>query len=275
MPVIKRGSFGPRVRGLQFRLNTRLKPSPRLSVDGKFGPGTELAVLRFQRQKGLVVDGVVGPRTLAALATMPTAAEPPHLAKFVSQIGTLDEFVRHVAGLEAGRHSNQTVMQGLIDFAGTPTGARYLLVRGDTVGVIDFRHFFAAASEAYNSGLSRTQLGVGLGGNPGQTVLMGLGNELAQCFSETMAWKLNSCFSAEDLGSNRLGAGFGERVKVHEAERSGRKISELLASYITGLQPVGSEAVQSIKTAGRWDVALESLAALFAGIGDLLLPRAY
>src|SRR5213592_3726330 len=37
------------------------------SIDGIFGPQTRRAVRRFQRHKGLVVDGVAGSRTLAAL----------------------------------------------------------------------------------------------------------------------------------------------------------------------------------------------------------------
>lgn len=275
MSVLRKGSFGPAVKGLQLRLNTRLRPSPKLSVDGRFGPGTEAAVLRFQAQARLVVDGVVGPRTQAALARPPAAAAPPNLLKFVAELGGANDFVRHVAGLESGRNSVQTVMRGLDDFFETATGQRYLLVRGDGVGVIDFRHFFAAASEAYDSGRSRARLGVGLGGSPGQTVLLGLGNELGQCVSETLAWKLNSCFAAEDLGSNRLGAAFGELVKVRQAEGSSQTVSALLAAYLAGLQPAPVETLQTIQTAGRWDVALEALTAFVAGLGDLLLPRAY
>lgn len=36
-------------------------------LDGKFGPNTRLAVVRFQRARGLSVDGVAGPQTLGAL----------------------------------------------------------------------------------------------------------------------------------------------------------------------------------------------------------------
>lgn len=275
MSILKKGSIGPNVKGIQLRLNTRLKPSPKLNPDGNFGPATEAAVIRFQKENGLVPDGSVGPKTLTALAAPPKSPPPPNLTKFVAELGTLDDFVRHVAALEATRSSNSAVLAGLTDFFGTAGHKRYLLVKGDKVGVIDFRHFFAAATESYNSGQSRGKLGIALSGSPGQTVLLGVGNEIGQCVSEALAWKLNSCFSQEDLGSNRLGAGFGEMVKIREAEADRRKISQLLREYLTRSQPLPPDKVNSIKTSGRWDVALEALAAIVAGIGDILVPRAY
>ena len=57
---------GPLVRELQTQLNKRgIKPA--LGVDGDFGPRTRKNVMKFQRVKELVVDGLVGAYTWAAL----------------------------------------------------------------------------------------------------------------------------------------------------------------------------------------------------------------
>lgn len=65
--ILKKGSKGDEVTELQNLLNYRLKPSPGLVVDGKFGPATDAAVRRFQSSKWLVIDGCVGPCTWSAL----------------------------------------------------------------------------------------------------------------------------------------------------------------------------------------------------------------
>lgn len=67
--VIKKGKNGEEVRRLQQFLNKRLIPSPNLKVDGDFGVRTEVAVRLYQASVGLGIDGVVGPRTWAALET--------------------------------------------------------------------------------------------------------------------------------------------------------------------------------------------------------------
>lgn len=63
-PVVFRGSKGEAVIDLQTLLQ---KLGFMISVDGDFGPGTEVAVARFQRDQKLDVDGIVGPGTWAAL----------------------------------------------------------------------------------------------------------------------------------------------------------------------------------------------------------------
>lgn len=57
--TIKRGSQGPRVLELQKKLG--------ITADGVFGTGTEAALKAWQASRGLVADGVAGPRTLKAL----------------------------------------------------------------------------------------------------------------------------------------------------------------------------------------------------------------
>jgi peptidoglycan hydrolase-like protein with peptidoglycan-binding domain len=57
------------VRALQLRLaRAGDRPGP---IDGRYGPLTQQAVRRFQAAHGLVIDGIAGPVTLAAL-TSPT-----------------------------------------------------------------------------------------------------------------------------------------------------------------------------------------------------------
>ena len=74
MPLLKRGSSGPDVLTLQSALK-QLGFDPR-GLDGRFGPGCEAAVKAFQQSKGLTPDGIVGPRTMAALQINAAVAGP-------------------------------------------------------------------------------------------------------------------------------------------------------------------------------------------------------
>ena len=67
-PTLERGASGPDVRALQERLNAH---GAQLGVDGDFGAHTEEAVKAFQSSHALTADGVVGPRTWAALEAAP------------------------------------------------------------------------------------------------------------------------------------------------------------------------------------------------------------
>jgi hypothetical protein len=59
-PTVRRGDRGDAVRVLQEELGAS-------EVDGIFGPRTEALVRQFQRDRGLVPDGIVGPKTWAAM----------------------------------------------------------------------------------------------------------------------------------------------------------------------------------------------------------------
>ena len=72
MPLLRKGSSGPEVLTLQTTLK-QLGFDPH-GVDGIFGPGCEGAVIAFQKAKGLMADGIVGPNTMAALQSSAAVA---------------------------------------------------------------------------------------------------------------------------------------------------------------------------------------------------------
>ena len=75
-PTIQEGSTGNDVKWAQYLL-TRITLSY-TQIDGTFGAITKTAVEKFQTDKKLSVDGIVGPKTWAALGG--DSAEPPTLA---------------------------------------------------------------------------------------------------------------------------------------------------------------------------------------------------
>ncbi|HSP38987.1 MAG TPA: peptidoglycan-binding protein [Frankiaceae bacterium] len=65
-PFLKEGSLGSHVSSLQIFLNAAMAPSPpSLVVDGIFGPQTRAAVVHFQTSRGVPADGIVGYKTWA------------------------------------------------------------------------------------------------------------------------------------------------------------------------------------------------------------------
>lgn len=64
MPVLRKGSKGNDVLIMQAKLNTK---GYKLSSDGIFGPDTLSKLKQFQKDNGLVVDGICGPATWKAL----------------------------------------------------------------------------------------------------------------------------------------------------------------------------------------------------------------
>ena len=57
---LRQGSYGMNVYNLQKCLNFL---GASLETDGRFGPLTKQAVMDFQKQYGLVIDGIYGPKT--------------------------------------------------------------------------------------------------------------------------------------------------------------------------------------------------------------------
>lgn len=65
IPTLRKGAEGELVKTLQMMLNDETDAG--LDVDGKFGAKTEAAVIHFQGLHDLKEDGIVGPKTWAAL----------------------------------------------------------------------------------------------------------------------------------------------------------------------------------------------------------------
>jgi peptidoglycan hydrolase-like protein with peptidoglycan-binding domain len=96
-PTLQLGSKGDEVRLCQSILVKCGAPGyDYKEVDGDFGPITEKAVKWFQQQKGLKVDGIVGPKTWAELDKV--AAEKQELSEDL----TVKEIVKKLqTGLKA------------------------------------------------------------------------------------------------------------------------------------------------------------------------------
>lgn len=65
--LMKEGSRGESVKWLQFELN---RNGASLKVDGIYGKQTKLSVILYQKDKGLVQDGIAGRKTLTSLGVI-------------------------------------------------------------------------------------------------------------------------------------------------------------------------------------------------------------
>lgn len=84
MDTLKLGCRGKEVERLQKRLQ-KLGFSPG-DIDGDFGPGTEAALIACQKSRGLLADGIAGPRTLNALGLVEDDQLPSSLPGVTTQI---------------------------------------------------------------------------------------------------------------------------------------------------------------------------------------------
>lgn len=66
-PTLQQGSTGDAVKSLQRALNRWYPQLRPLAEDGAFGPATRARVIYFQQRSRLVSDGIVGPKSWAAL----------------------------------------------------------------------------------------------------------------------------------------------------------------------------------------------------------------
>lgn len=100
MALMKKGAHGLDVQTLQQRLAAL---GAKLAVDGWFGDATEAAVADFQRHAGLVVDGIAGGKTLAALAGQagPRRLSEADLQDAATRLGVAVSVVKAINAVES------------------------------------------------------------------------------------------------------------------------------------------------------------------------------
>jgi len=91
LPMLTEGNRNPAVAQLQVALNRWNIP---VSVDGEFGRLTKAAVIRFQQQRNLKADGIVGNKTWSELFK---SARPLRLAELFDLKD--DMLAQHTAAL--------------------------------------------------------------------------------------------------------------------------------------------------------------------------------
>jgi peptidoglycan hydrolase-like protein with peptidoglycan-binding domain len=116
-PTIGLGAAGDVVKRLERAL--RRTPDEGLAVDGVFGAQVETAVKQFQEGAGLVVDGIVGPLTWAALPdggpmpTLSTGSTGPAVASLQTLLtnGAAGQWVTTPQGIDGnfGPHTKAAV----------------------------------------------------------------------------------------------------------------------------------------------------------------------
>ncbi len=188
-----------------------------------------------------------------------------YINKFTQQLGNASDFVNHVRLLEQRGQLND-----LRQFPQSATAPRYLMVVKGRVPVIDFKHFFAAMIQHLNGSFAPS-----MPSGEGGVLLLGILNEFAQCGQELIKWEHDSCFSREDLGSNRLGVEFAEILIIKQAERSSLSVANLLSLFLARLQPIPAREVSKLKLASRGTNLIEMASQLFTAIARGIIPNAY
>lgn len=95
-PILSKGSTGDDVKHLQSRLNYIY--GSELEIDGIFGEKTEAVLKKFQRDYGLVVDGIAGSQTWNRLETIYSTPVNPKPLPILS-IGSQGRDVKYLQDL--------------------------------------------------------------------------------------------------------------------------------------------------------------------------------
>ena len=108
-PAVSLGNRGEDVRSLQYLLRHHGYSTP---VNGGFGTATDQAVRHFQSDRGLVVDGIVGPQTWgAAVVTLARGSQGPPVMAVQRQMNA-----KFRAGLKLNARFDAATERAVIEF---------------------------------------------------------------------------------------------------------------------------------------------------------------
>lgn len=113
------------IRAIQRRLNALMYGEGKVTEDGEFGVRTRSAVLDFQAENGMAVDGVVGPKTWEALFAKEAKCYPAPIA---AQLGV--GALRAIGDPEIKRADNDRAGGAVLALAAVPQAA-------ESLGVLD------------------------------------------------------------------------------------------------------------------------------------------
>ena len=125
--ILKNGMTGDDVKELQTCLIGLDYDCGAWGADGEFGDATELAVERFQTAHGCMVDGEVGPETLAALEKAMEEAEAPVKDARYVQIVNGNCYVRTAPNTE-GKKLGVAHRGDILDYQGVTSADGWHLV---------------------------------------------------------------------------------------------------------------------------------------------------
>ena len=110
--TLRKGDTGDEVRVLQNKLLALGYSLPKYGADGSYGSETTAAVMAFQTDKGLVVDGICGPITQATLDSVDTGE-----AATEQEVPTMKKVVIVSSGAEVNIRAGNSMSYNQIGIA--------------------------------------------------------------------------------------------------------------------------------------------------------------
>ena len=130
-PTVSLGSTGQDVKDLQVVLNATVADNS-LVVDGVFGSLTKEAVMAFQKEDGLTIDGIVGSQTWAIVDTI-DASENDTNYRPVLRFGSKGEDVEYLQRRLNGIGFGSLVVDGIFGVATEESVKKFQKENGLTV----------------------------------------------------------------------------------------------------------------------------------------------